>query len=445
MAREAQEIVLDPWTCVPKKNEKYAKEAVELKMNNRAGTSLSPDFKRFPNVEVLWVNHNRLQSFTHLDTNFRIQHVYVQDNCLVSLTGLHALKFLRTLLAAGNQLRNLQKQIDVLCKFAFLTKLDLSGNPCSEEPDYRLRVLYHLPQLELHDRQAVKDSELTQANLVVPNLDEVSKPKPQWDPKPQGLLKNMSPAEVDCFTEARAIRVRMKKEEQEAYDREFRGGSRAPKLAEGDWGPMNKTAAAVREARLHRSEHELTHLTEWEKVEVTKWIAENCEPSLDTSNLKALMDTTSSTSDLGIGKRLDAATVSLEEGIGGEILLAGEEMADVFKLAGEDGVDNEVAAQWLVNQRWAFEDEDTLEMQIKDFFREAKKAEVNGQMAEAKQLSWKALKLEGVRTRRIESQATVVEEPPKVNKRGDIFPQLHVNMDQKGKTSVSKTAVRLTL
>mmetsp|Transcript_6734 Transcript_6734/g.16478 ORF Transcript_6734/g.16478 Transcript_6734/m.16478 type:complete len:142 (+) Transcript_6734:950-1375(+) len=79
------------------------------------------------------------------------------------------------------------------------------------------------------------------------------------------------------------------------------------------------------------------------------------------------------------------------------------------------------------------------------FFREAKKAEVNGQMAEAKQLSWKALKLEGVRTRRIESQATVVEEAPKVNKRGDIFPQLHVNMDPKGKTSVSRTAVRLTL
>ena len=50
------------------------------------------------------------------------------------------------LLARGNQLRNLDKQIGVLSNFNFLKRLDLSDNAVADEPDYLLRVIYNLPQ-----------------------------------------------------------------------------------------------------------------------------------------------------------------------------------------------------------------------------------------------------------------------------------------------------------
>ena len=55
--------------------------------------------------------------------------IYLQNNRLVSLAGLRSFKFLKVLLASGNQLRNLDKQLALLSKFAFLKKLDLFDNP----------------------------------------------------------------------------------------------------------------------------------------------------------------------------------------------------------------------------------------------------------------------------------------------------------------------------
>jgi hypothetical protein len=39
--------------------------------------------------------------------------------------------------------------------FAFLEQLDLFGNPLAEEPDYRLRIIYHMPQIKILDRHMV--------------------------------------------------------------------------------------------------------------------------------------------------------------------------------------------------------------------------------------------------------------------------------------------------
>lgn len=89
----------------------------------------------------------------------------------VSLAGLSTFKFLSVLSASNNQLRNLDKQLSVLSRFAFLKKLDLFGNPVSEEPEYRFRVIYHMPQVELLDLKTVKHHERVRADDVVPELE----------------------------------------------------------------------------------------------------------------------------------------------------------------------------------------------------------------------------------------------------------------------------------
>lgn len=45
--------------------------------------------------------------------------------------------------------------IELLRKFAFLEQLDLFGNPLAEEPDYRLKIIYQMPQIKVLDRHMV--------------------------------------------------------------------------------------------------------------------------------------------------------------------------------------------------------------------------------------------------------------------------------------------------
>lgn len=78
-------------------------------------------------------------------SNFRIKEVFCSDNMIKNIDGLKKFKFLGTLFIANNKLRDLEKFLAILKKFAFLEKLDLFGNPLAEEPDYRLRVIWEMP------------------------------------------------------------------------------------------------------------------------------------------------------------------------------------------------------------------------------------------------------------------------------------------------------------
>jgi hypothetical protein len=214
VTKNAKGTILNPWTCLAVKNEKYAKECTEVYLCDKGANQISEEFRRFPSLEVLWFNHNRLTRLDNLEANFRVQEVYIAYNRLVSLKGLLTFKFLRVLLARGNQLRNLDKQINLLGNFSFLSRLDLSENAAADEPDYQLRIIYHLPQVEDLDRKAVKPHERIKATELVPNLDKVTE-------KPQNFAKRFEPSqqysamETHCFKEARALRAKYKRMEEE--------------------------------------------------------------------------------------------------------------------------------------------------------------------------------------------------------------------------------------
>lgn len=50
--------------------------------------------------------------------------------------------------------------------FAFLQQLDLFGNPLAEEPDYRLKIIYLMPQIKTLDRHVVTVQERIKAKQV---------------------------------------------------------------------------------------------------------------------------------------------------------------------------------------------------------------------------------------------------------------------------------------
>ena len=47
----------NPWSILPIKNNKYAKDLVEVHLSDRSLNALEK-FDQFPNLEVIWLNNN---------------------------------------------------------------------------------------------------------------------------------------------------------------------------------------------------------------------------------------------------------------------------------------------------------------------------------------------------------------------------------------------------
>jgi hypothetical protein len=144
----------DPWTVLPIKSRKYANECKEIVLSDRKLNKLI-NFDKFLNLEALWLTNNKLDKITELSHNFRLKILCLGNNRLISLEGsFQKFKFIQTLFLNNNKLRNLDKNLTILTEFSFLKNLNLFGNPLAEEPEYRNRVIYQLPSLEIFDRHS---------------------------------------------------------------------------------------------------------------------------------------------------------------------------------------------------------------------------------------------------------------------------------------------------
>jgi Leucine-rich repeat (LRR) protein len=74
------------------------------------------------------------------------------------------MKFLQQLDLSCNQLRNLHKIKSMLAQFQKLELLNLMGNPCCEEADYRLTLIHAIPSLKVLDCHGVQPWEQMQVN-----------------------------------------------------------------------------------------------------------------------------------------------------------------------------------------------------------------------------------------------------------------------------------------
>jgi Leucine-rich repeat (LRR) protein len=150
--------MLDPHTCCTTLCCFHA-ECTELHLGSR-GIHRLQGFERFTNLESLWLNNNCLQALNHLNDNFRIRELYVHDNNICTLKGsLHCFKFLSVLDLSNNQLGNLQKVVAMLAPFMFLENLNLSGNPCCQQVQYRLVVIHAIPSLVVLDLHMITERE----------------------------------------------------------------------------------------------------------------------------------------------------------------------------------------------------------------------------------------------------------------------------------------------
>ena len=174
---ESQEIEGNPWSVLPIKTRLFAKECTEIVLSNRKITKLI-NFEQFENLEALWLNHNKMEKIENLDTNFRLKILCLGHNRLTTLKGsLHVMKFVRVLFLNNNKLRNLDKTLSIMKNLSFLENLNLNGNPVAEEPEYRSRVIFFIPTLEILDRHKVTDTEKSNSEKVVLEFQDPEKAK----------------------------------------------------------------------------------------------------------------------------------------------------------------------------------------------------------------------------------------------------------------------------
>ena len=65
----------NPWSILPIKNNKYARDLTEVHLSDREISRLE-QFECFPNLEEIWLNNNNLTHLDDIHTNFRCKKVY---------------------------------------------------------------------------------------------------------------------------------------------------------------------------------------------------------------------------------------------------------------------------------------------------------------------------------------------------------------------------------
>lgn len=148
------EVVGDPYDVIPIKDRKCARETVEVYLGRR-GIHRIIRFEDFPNLEVLWLNDNKLKSVQGLDQNPRIKELYLHNNMIKTLDGsLEKLFHLRTVTLYNNELSDLDQTMTYFKNLQYLTHIELFDNPLAEEQHYRKRVIFSLKFLQLFDRHS---------------------------------------------------------------------------------------------------------------------------------------------------------------------------------------------------------------------------------------------------------------------------------------------------
>ncbi|XP_039573904.1 leucine-rich repeat-containing protein 23 [Passer montanus] len=117
-------------------------------------------------LKKLYLAKNTICSLEGLEEFEQLEILHVRDNKLEALDGFSdSMKCLQYLNLRSNGIKSFQ-EVEKLQVLPTLQALVLMGNPCAEEPDYRLQVLSRLPQLQRLDKELVEEEEREEAEKI---------------------------------------------------------------------------------------------------------------------------------------------------------------------------------------------------------------------------------------------------------------------------------------
>ncbi|XP_073094847.1 leucine-rich repeat-containing protein 72 isoform X2 [Manis javanica] len=115
--------------------------------------------KKFKKLKYLWLHHNKLHGIKFLTRNYCLTELYLNNNAIFEIEGLHYLPSLHILFLHHNELTNINATVKELKGMLNLKTLSLYQNPLCQYNLYRLYVIYHLPGVQLLDQNQVTEKE----------------------------------------------------------------------------------------------------------------------------------------------------------------------------------------------------------------------------------------------------------------------------------------------
>ena len=375
------------------KNAKYAKECTEVNLSNRQISKIG-NFELFPYLEVLVLNNNKLKRLDNLDANFRIKELFIDKNLMSNLGGsIRKFKFINHLSAAENNIRNLEKQLKVLSRFNFLEKLNLYGNPCASENQYRLKVIHAIPSLRILDNEEIDTDERIKVAKYVQSLDTIGAPKK--NKKKPKAAKELSVGEKFLASQMRTLR----REEMNTVVVEEEKKTFAWDTFKQARMPLAKAAAEMQ----HQTNVE-NQVTEWEKNWTRPVFFEydiNKNGYLDLDELAQVLNDLAA-DKAGIGKVPDIPVPSVID------------IMDKWDKNKDGKINWREFRDGMNEWPWRLADSPVVATRVQELYKKAKWEESNGRMDGAKDMTMKALRLQGLGTRTapIEPEARA-RTPPK--------------------------------
>lgn len=121
----------------------------------------------YSNLVFVNLNCNNFISFEYLPKLPNLRILLLNYNKIKSLDGVSKFKKLETLELAGNEILNLELECERIKEMLFLKNLTLADNPITNNNDYRMYFIYHMPQLKVLDNTIISKIEIKYSNTIL--------------------------------------------------------------------------------------------------------------------------------------------------------------------------------------------------------------------------------------------------------------------------------------
>jgi len=135
---------------------------VKLQLDNNIIEKIE-NISHLTNLEWLDLSFNNIQHIEGLDTLVKLTDLSLFNNHIDKLQNLDTLTELNCLSVGNNSIMDVGGAIQYLRPFRNLKMLNMQGNPCSRDPEYHMRIMAHLHDINYIDYRLVDREKVNQA------------------------------------------------------------------------------------------------------------------------------------------------------------------------------------------------------------------------------------------------------------------------------------------
>ena len=209
----------------------------EIVVENLELTNIEPDqLKLFPNLQVIYLNNNKLTKLDNLNFCIRLEIIDARDN-QISHIHLPKQSFLKELYLANNNFTDVDLFIEEASNLRNLEILDLRNNLLTQVRGYRQMIISKFQSLKVLDGLEVLVSERQKANLQ--KSDKASTTKTKRRPCSMlDFLKSapLSEPDKEVIKKSEHIRKLMEKKRKEEEEEQ----TKAARLQREEFEAKNK-------------------------------------------------------------------------------------------------------------------------------------------------------------------------------------------------------------